>query len=98
MASAIQPGRVITPPDDESEAGRREMAAKIGFDAYGVTDHMPDPTARAIHGLLDHLNAVDKKLEGMCEALRGLGSDYCDQALPELREEDFRGMDVDKNQ
>ena len=31
------------------------MAEKIGFDAYGVGQDMPDPVARAIGQLLDHL-------------------------------------------
>ena len=92
------PGRIINAPrkEDLDVEGQR-LAAKIGFDAYGVTD-MPDPTARAIHGLVDHLTAVDRKMENMCQALRELGSDICDQDLPALREEDFEGMEVDKNQ
>ncbi|MGH8483705.1 MAG: serine O-acetyltransferase, partial [Pseudomonas sp.] len=39
--------------------------------------------------LLDHLQAVDGRLEGMCGALKNLGSDYCAKDLPALREEDF---------
>jgi serine O-acetyltransferase len=39
--------------------------------------------------LLDHLQAVDGRLEGMCGALKDLGSDYCAKDLPALREEDF---------
>ena len=50
---------------------------------------MPDPVARAIGQLLDHLQAVDGKLDGMCGALKELGSSYCAKDLPELREEDF---------
>ena len=65
------------------------MAEKLGFDAYGVSEDMPDPVARAIGQLLDHLQAVDGRLEGMCGALKDLGSDYCAKDLPALREEDF---------
>ncbi len=92
------PGRIINAPkkEDLDEDGQR-LAAKIGFDAYGVGD-MPDPTARAIHGLVDHLTAVDRKMENMCSALRELGSDICDQDIPALREEDFEGMDVEQKQ
>ncbi len=53
---------------------------------------MPDPVARAIGQLLDHLQAVDERLEGMCKALTALGSDYCAKKLPELRDEDFAGV------
>ena len=83
------PGRIIVKSDDEQEAKRQAMAEKLGFDAYGVGADMPDPVARAIGQLLDHLHAVDGRLEGMCSALKALGSDYCAKDLPVLRDEDF---------
>src|SRR3989338_11284185 len=70
------PGRIIVKTDDEQEAKRQAIAEKLGFDAYGVSQDMPDPVARAIGQLLDHLHAVDGRLEGMCGALKSLGSDY----------------------
>ncbi|WP_152225362.1 serine O-acetyltransferase [Pseudomonas sp. SCB32] len=86
------PGRIIMKDDDEQQAKRQAMAEKLGFDAYGVSQDMPDPVARAIGQLLDHLQAVDGRLEGMCKALTALGSDYCAKDLPVLREEDFAGV------
>jgi serine O-acetyltransferase len=86
------PGRVIVKADDELEAKRQAIAEKLGFDAYGVSQDMPDPVARAIGQLLDHLHAVDSRLEGMCGALKSLGSDYCAKDLPQLRDEDFAGV------
>jgi serine O-acetyltransferase len=83
------PGRIIAKADDELEAKRQAIAEKYGFDAYGVGHDMPDPMARAISQLLDHLHAVDGRLEGISDALRGLGSDYCARELPALRDEDF---------
>ncbi|MGC5704264.1 serine O-acetyltransferase [Pseudomonas sp. NFXW11] len=83
------PGRIIMKSSDEQQAKRKAMAEKLGFDAYGVGEDMPDPVARAIGQLLDHLQAVDGRLEDMCGALKDLGSDYCAKDLPELREEDF---------
>ena len=83
------PGRVIVKSSDEQEAKRKAIAEKIGFDAYGVSEDMPDPVARAIGQLLDHVQAVEERLEGMCGALKALGSDYCAKDLPELREEYF---------
>lgn len=83
------PGRVIVKSSDEQEAKRKAIAEKIGFDAYGVSEDMPDPVARAIGQLLDHVQAVEERLEGMCGALKALGSDYCAKEFPELREEDF---------
>lgn len=89
------PGRnVIAHAEDERQRDRREMAQRIGFEAYGGTD-LEDPRDRAIGGLLDHLIAVDRKIEGMCEALTKVDTDYHGQALPELRKEDFDGLEMD---
>lgn len=90
------PGRVIARPDAEQEAARQAIAEKYGFDAYGLGQDMPDPVARAIGQLLDHLQAVDVRLQGMCQALTALGSDYCAKALPELRTEDFDEVKCDE--
>ena len=87
------PGRITIQkaprPADESEARRRAVAEKIGFDAYGVVPDMPDPIANAIRSLLDHVHAVDKKIDGMSNALSSLGVDYINEKLPELKEEVF---------
>src|SRR5690606_33831211 len=83
------PGKIIIKSDDEQEARRQALAEKIGFDAYGVGQDMPDPVARAIGQLLDHLQAVDGRLEDVSRALATLDCDYRARALPELRDEDF---------
>lgn len=87
------PGRIILKEPaaeaSDTDAKRQAMAEKLGFDAYGVTADMPDPVARAIGQMLDHMHAVDKRLEGMCAALSELGSDYCAKDLPSLDERDF---------
>ena len=59
--------------------------------AFGCID-------RFVHRI-DHLQAVDGRLEGMCGALKDLGSNYCAKDLPELREEDFACVkDKDQSQ
>ena len=83
------PGKIIAKSDDEQEAKRQAMAEKIGFDAYGVGQDMPDPVARAIGQLLDHLHAVDGRLEDVSKALASMDCDYRAKALPVLRDEDF---------
>ncbi len=82
------PGRIIA-KGDEDAARRQAMADKIGFDAYGVTRDMPDPVTKSIFAILDHMHAVDSKIEGMCSALKQMGSDYCDKELPELKCEEL---------
>lgn len=49
---------------------RQEIAAKMGFDAYGLTKEMPDPIAEAINGMLDHIHLMDKQLQELTELVR----------------------------
>lgn len=86
------PGRIISRPEDETSRNREEMAKKIGFEAYGVADDMPDPVAQAIGLLLDHMHAVDGKIDRMCERLAEQGIRGCDDKLPELNDDDFESV------
>lgn len=92
------PGRIISRPDTEAERNREEMAKKIGFEAYGVTDHMPDPVAQAIHLLLDHMHAVDTKIDRMCSSLAEQGIRSCDEKLPELKDTDFDAVKAEDDE
>ncbi len=77
------PGRIVTKsprPDDKRQA----IAKKMGFDAYGLTADMPDPVAHAVNGMLDHIHAMDERLELMCQKLKELGAEVSDEPLPEL--------------
>lgn len=84
------PGRIVRKREadsDEQEERRRAMAEKIGFDAYGMTPDMPDPIANSIRSMLDHMHAVDEKLNGMCKAMQEAGIDVCEQRLPAIKDE-----------
>ncbi|MEQ6916385.1 serine O-acetyltransferase [Halomonas aquatica] len=98
------PGKVVqrTDPDQAEEmevdpARRESMRRKFGFDAYGISQDMPDPVARSIQAMLDHMHAVDERIELMCTTLRKVDASYRDGRLPELRDEDFADIlaDVD---
>jgi serine O-acetyltransferase len=78
------PGRIIVRRDDSRNEKRRKMAAKIGFDAYGQTADMPDPVAHAVDVMLDHMHAVDQKMEQFCQALKGAGIQVPELDLPDL--------------
>lgn len=93
------PGRVIVKrKEKEPDAARRkEMEERMGFDAYGVTEEMPDPVARGMRSLLDHMHAVDDRIENMCKALHKLNSEYSNGDLPPLPEEDFDCMRDDQD-
>ena len=85
------PGRIICKEGDgdcAEERKRQAMASKIGFDAYGMTPDMPDPIAHSIKNMLDHMHAVDQKVNAMGKALEALGSD-CGKSLPEIRDQLF---------
>jgi serine O-acetyltransferase len=67
------PGRVIEAGGGGSADVRREIARKLGFDAYGTTPDMPDPEAHAINRMLDHIHALDRAVRVLCQALREAG-------------------------
>ena len=93
------PGRIITQQekqkkqqaDGKAEQRRQAMASRMGFDAYGVTQDSPDPVAKSIHGILDHMHAVDERLESMCKVLKAMDKEFKITDLPELKCEDLRG-------
>jgi len=62
------PGHIVEKRDE-----REAMARRMGFDAYGLTRDLPDPVTNAIHRMLDHVHALDTRLDEMCETIRALG-------------------------
>ncbi|RLT95336.1 serine O-acetyltransferase [Ketobacter sp.] len=85
------PGRIICKDSDADcarEQQRQAMASKMGFDAYGMTPDMPDPIARSIQNMLDHMHMVDEKINTMNKALQAMGSD-CGSSLPKIHDDLF---------
>ncbi|MFK5985780.1 MAG: serine O-acetyltransferase [Pseudomonadota bacterium] len=81
------PGRVVNAPKKEAQEAddsqlhpnhekRKEMAKRIGFDAYGTAKDMPDPVAHAINCMLDHMHVTDLKMEQMCKALKSMDYNF----------------------
>jgi serine O-acetyltransferase len=66
------PARIL---DGEVSKQRDEMAEKIGFSAYAVSENQNDPMTKAIHALLDHATAQDLKLQEVMQQLNKLGAD-----------------------
>jgi len=103
------PGRVVRAAGDKHvrEAKRAAFAEKIGFDAYGTSQDMPDPVANAIESLLDHVHAMDQQMENMCKSLKKLGMELDEVELPDLGncsivnqepESTLSDLESDKNQ
>jgi serine O-acetyltransferase len=81
------PGRLVRRErhqDAEGQQKRHAIAEKMGFDAYGATKEAPDPVATAINRMLDHIHAMDQKMENMCAALKQLGTEIDVTNLPDL--------------
>jgi len=77
------PGRIVC-KSEEGDTKRRAIAKKMGFDAYGTAQDMPDPVAHAIDCMLDHIHAMDSNMEAMRDALIGMGAQLDNTPLPEL--------------
>ncbi len=88
------PGHVVMPRGEDDER-RAKMAARIGFDAYGQTRQMSDPVAKAVDCILDHLHAVDGKLEQMCGTLKRAGFEVETPELPELPREKLEPVEAE---
>ena len=88
-----QNGEKVVPFSDQ----QKELAQKIGFDAYGVAE-MPDVTAQAIKALLEHVHAQDERLERMCSVLQKLDKNFQDAEVPDLRDEDFASIEESDEQ
>ncbi len=80
------PGRIVNKNVSKKLDHRQKIAKKMGFDAYGASKDMPDPTAHAINCMLDHIHAMDVKMEKMSKALQHIDHDFKDTDLPELGE------------
>jgi serine O-acetyltransferase len=64
---------------------RREIARKLGFDAYGATPDLPDPEAHAINRMLDHIQSLDCTIRQLCQALRDANIDPGELRLAESK-------------
>ncbi len=73
----------------EDKESRDKAAKKYGFDAYAVSTENPDPVAKAIGRLLDHMHLMDDRVSNICKEVNHLGGDICPQDLPELRVGEF---------
>lgn len=81
------PGRIVSSSSQgksKKQEQREAFAEKIGFDAYGMSQEMPDPVANAITRLLDHVHVMDSQMENMCQAIKHLGMELPDYKLPDL--------------
>ena len=91
------PGRVVH-QKDEDQKKRDAIAEKMGFEAYGATKDAPDPIATAINRMLDHIHAMDDKMEKMCGALKQLGTEIDVTNLPDLGSCEIKSNQADPDE
>lgn len=91
------PGRIIlkavSDKLDVDEGRRKKMEENFGFDAYGLSEEMPDPVARSIRSMLDHMHLVDERMNQMCKTLKKIDSTYSNNDIKPI---DEGGMDCFK--
>ena len=86
------PGRIILksvsdmPAVDEHK--RKKMEENFGFDAYGLSEEMPDPVAKSLRSMLDHMHLVDERMNQMCKELRKLDSSFDKEEIKSIDDRD----------
>ncbi|MEQ9737279.1 MAG: hypothetical protein RLN67_08635, partial [Algiphilus sp.] len=65
------------------------LAARIGFDAYGLSHDMPDPVADALNVMLDHMQTLDDRVIALCERLREHGEELPSGELSPIEKPEF---------
>ena len=83
------PARIVNEKSKSEKEQRDQAAKKFGFDAYAVSADNPDPVAKAIGRVLDHMHLMDSKVTDLCKEVNQLGGEVCQEALPELRVGEF---------
>ncbi len=67
------PGHIVGDKAKKNHLVMDEIAGKMDFDPYGLKADMPDPVAVAINRMIEHINALDKQIEIMQQALNVAG-------------------------
>lgn len=77
------PGRVVGERQPQPTP-QEKLAHSVGFDAYAADGQNRDPVASAIQGLIDHIYAMDKRVDSLCDTIQRLGGEVPDVDLPEI--------------
>jgi serine O-acetyltransferase len=89
------PARIV---QKSADAAREEVAAKMGFSAYGVTQG-DDPVALAMKGLIDHAAGHEHQIAMLWQAIEKLSSRSRELPMPECVPQDAaltEGFDAER--
>ncbi|PCJ32156.1 MAG: serine O-acetyltransferase [Gammaproteobacteria bacterium] len=78
------PGRIVNTDLSDDKKKQHKLAQSVGFDAYGTSGETLDPVAAAIHGLIEHIQALDKRVESMADTIHQLGGEVEQVEMPKL--------------
>lgn len=90
------PGHIVRRKTEEQKTDqqlkRDEVVSRLGFDAYGAVQDVPDPVQRALNALTDHITLLDQQLKQTQAELARLGGHLAVNDLPSL---DACAVDMD---
>jgi serine O-acetyltransferase len=84
------PGRVVKSAKSQDEKDREKLAQSVGFDAYGTSSAKIDPVASAIHGLIEHIQQQDKRIETLTQTIERMGGDCPEIAVSKVEQFDLQ--------
>jgi serine O-acetyltransferase len=87
------PGHIVTKRHDEKAEQRKKIADKIGFTAYAQAPDSADPVAQAVDRILEHLHAVDERINEIDVRLTDAGMAEEFEELPGLEVEKLDPQD-----
>ena len=90
------PGRIVKNSLTEDQKQKQKLAQSVGFDAYGTSSETLDPVATAIHGLIEHIHIMDKRVDSLCDTIHKMGGEISDVKMPDLADCDLEHDIEDK--
>lgn len=90
------PAHIVTKRHDEKAEQRQKIADRIGFTAYAQTPDSADPVAQAVDRILEHLHAVDERINVIDGRMTEAGMLNEVEDLPELDVEKLEPEDTDR--
>ena len=91
------PGHIVNTDLTKNDHKRKEQAKKIGFTAYGETQDSADPVAQAVNHILEHLHAVDARINLIDGKLEQAGLAEGLDDMPELAAEELSSGGAEKS-
>ena len=90
------PGHILQPAieTDTGKAKRNAIAKKYGFDAYAVASDNPDPVANAMGIMVEHIHAMDGRIEELCQVIQDMGGEVSKERLSAMTAEDFASTGI----